>query len=76
MDITALDAVDALRQEFEQRHIVFALARVKQDLRDDLDAFGLTEAIGTDRIFPTLPTAMSAYQAWRGREGGQGANEK
>ncbi|MCX5181848.1 SulP family inorganic anion transporter [Streptomyces sp. NBC_00268] len=76
VDITALDAVDALRQEFEQRHIVFALARVKQDLRDDLDAFGLTEAIGTDRIFPTLPTAMSAYQEWRGREGGHGASEE
>jgi hypothetical protein len=37
----------ALRQEFEPRHIVFALARVKQDLRDDLDAFGPTEAIDT-----------------------------
>jgi high affinity sulfate transporter 1 len=76
VDITALDAVDALREELERRHIVFALARVKQDLRDDLDAFGLTEAIGTDRIFPTLPTALAAYQAWRGREGGQGASEK
>jgi high affinity sulfate transporter 1 len=76
VDITALDAVDALREELERRHIVFALARVKQDLRDDLDAFGLTEAIGTDRIFPTLPTATSAYQEWLGRGGGQGASEK
>ncbi|MET7724647.1 SulP family inorganic anion transporter [Streptomyces mirabilis] len=69
VDITALDAVDALRQELEQRHIVFALARVKQDLRDDLDAFGLTEAIGTDRIFPTLPTALAAYREWLRRGG-------
>lgn len=76
MDITALDAVDALRQELEQRHIVFALARVKQDLRDDLDAFGLTEAIGTDRIFPTLPTARAAYQEWLRRGGRHGAREK
>ncbi|MGW4981724.1 SulP family inorganic anion transporter [Streptomyces mirabilis] len=69
VDITALDAVDALRQELEQRHIVFALARVKQDLRDDLDAFGLTEAIGTDRIFPTLPTTLAAYREWLRRGG-------
>ncbi|MFJ8025192.1 SulP family inorganic anion transporter [Streptomyces sp. NPDC096311] len=69
VDITALDAVDALRQELQQRHIVFALARVKQDLRDDLDAFGLTEAIGTDRIFPTLPTALAAYREWLRRGG-------
>lgn len=76
VDITALDAVDALRQELEQRHIVFALARVKQDLRDDLDAFGLTEAIGTDRIFPTLPTARAAYREWLRRGGRHGAREK
>ncbi|MFF2124017.1 SulP family inorganic anion transporter [Streptomyces olivochromogenes] len=69
VDITALDAVDALRQELEQRHIVFALARVKQDLRDDLDAFGLTEAVGTDRIYPTLPTALAAYREWLRRGG-------
>ncbi|WP_405876968.1 sulfate permease [Streptomyces sp. NBC_01384] len=76
VDITALDAVDALRQEFERRHVVFALARVKQDLRDDLDAYGLTEAIGTDRIFPTLPTAMSGYLEWLRRGGDYGAKEK
>ncbi|MFF3582505.1 SulP family inorganic anion transporter [Streptomyces mirabilis] len=76
VDITALDAVDALRQELEQRHIVFGLARVKQDLRDDLDAFGLTEAIGTDRIFPTLPTALAAYREWLRRGGRYWAREK
>ncbi|MFF1739088.1 SulP family inorganic anion transporter [Streptomyces mirabilis] len=76
VDITALDAVDALRQELEQRHIVFALARVKQDLRDDLDAFGLTEAIGTDRIFPTLPTTLAAYREWLRRGGRYRAREK
>ena len=43
---------------------MFALARVKQDLRDDLDAYGLTESVGADRIFPTLPTAVAAYRQW------------
>ena len=38
-----------------------ALARVKEDLRHDLDRFGLTEALGEDRLFPTLPTAVAAY---------------
>ncbi|MFJ4850729.1 MULTISPECIES: SulP family inorganic anion transporter [unclassified Streptomyces] len=69
VDITALDAVDALRRELIDRDIVFALARVKQDLMDDLDAYGLTQAVGRDRVFPTLPTALSAYAAWvRGRQ--------
>ncbi len=69
VDITALDAVDALRRELTDRGIVFALARVKQDLMDDLmddlTAYGLTDNVGTERIFPTLPTAVAAYQKWR-----------
>lgn len=64
VDITALDAVDALRLELTRRGIVFALARVKQDLRDDLDAYGLTESVGPSLIFPTLPTAVAAYHKW------------
>jgi high affinity sulfate transporter 1 len=65
VDITALDAVDELRVELDRRGIVLALARVKRDLLDDLDAFGLTGSIGADRLFPTLPTAVDAYREWR-----------
>ncbi|WP_327381635.1 SulP family inorganic anion transporter [Streptomyces sp. NBC_01207] len=64
VDITALDAVETLRQELEDRGIVLALARVKQELREDLDAYGLTASVGADRIYPTLPTALEAYRAW------------
>ena len=65
VDITALDAVERLRQELDARGIVFALARVKQDLLDELEAFGLAATVGADRIFPTLPTAVAAYETWR-----------
>ncbi|MFD7406837.1 SulP family inorganic anion transporter [Streptomyces sp. NPDC059866] len=64
VDITALDAVDELRRELAHRGIVFALARVKQDLMDDLTAYGLADAVGSERIFPTLPTAVAAYRMW------------
>ena len=46
VDITALDAVDELRRELTHRGIVFALARVKQDLLHDLGAYGLAESVG------------------------------
>jgi sulfate permease, SulP family len=62
-DITAIDAMDQLRTELSDRGIVFAMARVKQDLRDDLAAAGLLEQVGDDRIFPTLPTAVEAFRA-------------
>ncbi|RSS74752.1 SulP family inorganic anion transporter [Streptomyces sp. WAC06614] len=65
VDITALDAVEALRNELVQRNIVFALARVKHDLRIALDAYGLTAVVGPDRIYPTLPTAVAAYRRWQ-----------
>lgn len=61
IDITAIDALDALREELEQRGIVLALARVKQDLRGDLQAAGFVDRLGADRIFFTLPTALEAF---------------
>ncbi len=65
VDLTALDALEQLRLELERRGIVFAMARVKQDLRDQLEAASLLEKIGEDRIFPTLPTAVEAYRERR-----------
>jgi sulfate permease, SulP family len=64
VDITGLDAVESLRVELERRGIVLAMARVKQDVLDDLRAFGLAESIGEARLFPTLPTAVAAYETW------------
>ncbi|GAA1990641.1 SulP family inorganic anion transporter [Catenulispora subtropica] len=69
VDITALDALEELRKELVRRGAVFALARVKQELRGELDAYGLTASIGEDLIFPTLPTAVDAYRAWRREHG-------
>ena len=74
VDITALDAVERLRQELDARGIVFALARVKQDLLDELEAFGLTAKVGADRIFPTLPTAVAAYETWRAQRAEHGTD--
>ena len=44
--------------------IVFALARLKQDLRDQLVRTGLLDRIGEHHIFPTLPTALEGYRDW------------
>ena len=64
VDITALDAMEELRSKLTGRGIVFALARVKQDLLVPLRAAGLVERIGADRLYPTLPTAVAAYEQW------------
>jgi SulP family sulfate permease len=66
VDITALDALESVRAWLADRGIVVALARVKQDLLKELEAYGLADVIGREHIYPTLPTAVAAYEAWRG----------
>ena len=63
LDVTSADALEELRQQLDQRGVVFGMARVKQDLRWQLAAAGLVGRIGEERIFPTLPTAVAAYVA-------------
>jgi len=65
VDITGLDALEGVRSTLTDQGIVVALARVKQDLLADLKAYGLADSIGPERLFPTLPTAVAAYQNWR-----------
>jgi len=72
VDFTALEALDAVREEITKQGAVFALARVKQDLLARLRAFGLAEKIGEECLFPTLPTAVQAYQAWVRQQGQPG----
>lgn len=63
VDLTSVDALEELRRGLTDRGIRFALARVKRDLRESLEAGGLIDAVGEDFIFPTLPTAVTAYAA-------------
>nr|WP_233130228.1 sulfate permease [Synechococcus sp. 1G10] len=62
IDITAADVLQELQQELAGRHIVFAMARVKQDLYLQLARAGVAERIGAEHFYPTLPTAIAAFQ--------------
>jgi SulP family sulfate permease len=61
VDITSVDGLDDLRELLERRGISLRMARVKQELRDALDAAGFVERLGADHLYPTLPTAVAAY---------------
>ena len=61
VDITAADSLAKLRARLADQGITFALARVKSELHRDLERAGLVAAIGSDHVFPTLPTAVQAY---------------
>ena len=64
VDLTAVDALDELRRILAERGIVFAMARVKTELRDLLISGSFVEKVGEQRIFMTLPTAVDAYLDW------------
>ena len=71
VDLTAMDTLEELRAEMARRGVVLAFARVKAELRADLDAAGLSDRVGADRFFMTLPTAVAAYVAeYTARHGG------
>jgi sulfate permease, SulP family len=75
VDYTALEAMDAVRDQITRGGAVFALARVKQDLLARLRSFGLAGKIGEDRLYPTLPTAVQAYQNWARQHGPRPSGE-
>jgi len=62
IDLTAADALEEVRSELAGRGIVLALARVKRDLAVYLDRSGLSERIGADHMFLTLPTAVDGFR--------------
>ena len=63
LDLTAIDALEEVRRALEARGVVVALARVKQDTRDELARAGFLERL-SGRAYPTLPTAVEAYVNW------------
>ena len=64
IDFTAADVLEELRDELADRGITLALARVKFEVREDLQKAGLIDAIGPEHVFATLPTAVEAYRGW------------
>ena len=68
IDITAVDALEAVHDELTGRGIILAIARMKQDLRSDLEPTDLLQRIGEDHIFATLPTAVAAFREWQAQQ--------
>jgi sulfate permease, SulP family len=67
LDSTAAEALEQLVADLAGRQVVFAMARVKQELRAQLLAAGLLDLLDEERIYPTLPVAVEAYERWSER---------
>ena len=63
IDYTGGQTLLELADHLQERGIVFALAEVDDDIRRELDRFGLTAKIGPDRYFASLHDARAAFHA-------------
>jgi MFS superfamily sulfate permease-like transporter len=61
IDTTAGEALLALTAELEGRGVELAFAELKDPARDRLRRYGIEEAIGSDRFFPTIGVAVASY---------------
>ncbi len=71
IDLTSADALGELLDDLDERGIKLALARVKNDMRSELEKAGLIDRIGEDHIFETLPIAVLAFVAYYEAKHGQ-----
>jgi SulP family sulfate permease len=64
LDMTAAEALEQLVSDLRKRRVLFAMARVKQDLRAQLLRGGLLDVIDEQHIYPTLPVAVQGFERW------------
>ena len=67
LDTTAVEALAQFGRDLAARNVVFAMARVKRELRAQLVRGELLSVIDDARLYPTLPVAAEAFERWRER---------
>jgi MFS superfamily sulfate permease-like transporter len=60
VDTTAADTLRQLLDELRQEQVTLAFAELKGPVKDRLRRYELSEAVGPDRFFPTIGTAVDA----------------
>jgi sulfate permease, SulP family len=63
IDITAVDILEELIDELNDREITFGMARVKRDLYSQLLRSGLLDKVNVDRVYLTLHTAIDSFES-------------
>jgi MFS superfamily sulfate permease-like transporter len=61
IDTTAADMLRQLLEELRQEQVTLAFAELKGPVKDRLRRYALFEAVGADRFFPTIGTAVDGY---------------
>jgi len=63
VDFTGGKTLVETAEQLAQRDVVFAVAGASEDVRRELESFGLTARIGEERYFDTLDEAVAAFRS-------------
>ena len=63
LDATAIDAIKQLQSDLEQVGVTLCFARLKGRQREIFEETGLTNQVGESRFFPTVQSAVTAFEA-------------
>ncbi|MFN7677941.1 MAG: SulP family inorganic anion transporter [Cyanobacteriota bacterium] len=63
IDSTAAEMLLELPRELAARGVRLALTRVKRELYAQLDGAGLLAVVGSEHVYPTIPTAVAAFRS-------------
>ena len=66
VDYTGGETLLELAGQLAERMIVFAIAEPTDQLRAELDRFGITEKIGSDHVYDSLDAALDAFHGATG----------
>jgi high affinity sulfate transporter 1 len=66
IDATAADILVSLHADLKAEGVVLAFAELKGVVREQLDRYGLVQAIGPDRFYRTIGEAVRGYRAETG----------
>jgi MFS superfamily sulfate permease-like transporter len=61
IDTSAAETLHELLEELRQEQVTLAFAELKDPVKDRLRRYGLYDAVGPDRFFPTIGTAVDGY---------------
>ena len=72
VDTTAADMLDDLDEALNARGVTLVFAEMKDPVREKIERYGLTRTIDPNHFFPTLESAIAAFQEqtgarWTGR---------
>ena len=63
LDATAIDAIKQLQSDLEEVGVTLCFARLKGRQREIFEETGLTGQVGESRFFPTVQSAVTAFEA-------------